>query len=195
MNPRSLPVALIMTLAACGSSTPIDAGVDAPSDATDAEAFCDFPAVYTYGLDGGLVAQRESVTVAPGRRFTLTRSGVPGVDAGPATLSCTTTLDGCGADDGGAVGVRTVLVALNDADVMAAFSDQANTLYGRDPRPVDGQVFAVARGDGRHVETGDDCGGASGCRVIPAGLSQLRAALTDLQAQQRARPECAALRP
>ncbi|MFO0651189.1 MAG: hypothetical protein U0326_33505 [Polyangiales bacterium] len=172
-----------------------DVAADAPSDArTDVtEPFCDVPATYTFGPDGGLVPVVVTSRIEPGRRFTYTRTPSGRIDAGVA--SCTTTLDYCGTSDGGTVDTLAVINALNNADVMAAFADQVTTLYGTDPRPVDGQVFSITRGDGRHFEVGGDCGGSSGCRAIPAGLSRLRTVLNDLQTQQLARPECAAVRP
>lgn len=220
---RLIPLSILsFSLLACESSPPSDAGLDALTDApvdapvdavfdaadvapdgppidvsrdasADLEPFCDVPGVYTYGPDGGLVAYRESVRIEPGRRFTYSRTGgAVGDDAG--ARSCTTTLDYCGTSDGGAIDTLGVITALNDPAVIAAFEDAANTLYGRDPRPVDGQVFAIARGDGRHLEIGGDCEGATGCRAIPAGLTRLRTVLTDLMTQQRARPECAGVR-
>lgn len=172
-----------------------DVIADAPSDARadTPEPFCDVPAVYTFGADGGLVPVVVTSRIEPGRRFTYTRTPSGRIDAG--VTSCTTTLDDCGASDGGSVDTLAVINALNNADVMAAFADQVTTLYGTDPRPVDGQVFVVTRGDGRHFEVGGDCGGSAGCRAIPAGLSRLRTVLNDLQTRQLARPECAAVRP
>ena len=102
-------------------------------------------------------------------------------------------IDYCATSDGGTVDTLHVIVVFNDADVMAAFADQTSTLYGRDTRPVDGQVFVVTRGDGRHFEVGAECAAASGCRAIPAGLARLQTVLTNLTTQQLARPECAAL--
>ncbi len=171
-----------------------DVALDVMPDARpDVEPFCDVPGVYTYGLDGGFVAFHESALIEPGRRFTYTRTPVGALDAGART--CTTMIDYCGTSDGGAVDTLAVINALNDPDVMAAFADQASTLYGRDARPSDGQVFAVRRGDGRHFEVGYECGGAAGCRAIPSGLARLRTVLSDLQTQQLARPECAGARP
>lgn len=204
-----------ISLGACGGSTTSDAGVDvvapidapdvvAPSDVrdgstdapipndirVDAEPYCDVPGTYTYGLDGGLVPYRLEVTLRPGRSFTFTRIELGRVDAGPCDCTCTTMLEFCGTSDGGTVDTLGVIYAFNDPDVVAAFADQTNTLYGRDSRPVDGQVFVVTRGDGRRIEIGDACNGGMGCREIPAGLARLRAVLTTLQAQELARPPC-----
>lgn len=211
---RSIPTLLIsLVLGACGGSTSMsDAGVDVvvPEDRADvldvipdgappvdvrvdAEPFCDIPATYTYGLDGGITPSRNVVTLAPGRSFTFRRTPFGLLDAGVCNCSCTTMLDYCGTSDGGTIDTLGVINAFNDREVMAAFADQATTLYGRDTRPVDGQVFVVTRGDGRHFEIGDDCGGAMSCRAIPAGLARLRTLLTNLEAQELTRPACAAL--
>lgn len=192
--------------------TPVDAITDRPDASTlpdtvdvvtdtstpmdvrrDVEPFCDIPTTYTYGLDGGLVPYRLQATLEPGRRFTFTRIELGRVDAGPCNCTCTNTLDYCGTSDGGTIDTLGVINAFNDADVMAAFADQTSTLYGRDTRPADGQVFVVTRMDGRHFEIGESCGGAAGCRAIPAGLARLRTLLTDLQAQELRRPPCSNL--
>lgn len=214
MTLRATLFALTLALAACGDTTSTDAGsdlrdaaaeaaLDVAQDATldvgsdaprdqmpDREPFCDIPAVYTFGLDGGLTPVRDEYRIEPGRRFTATRVTAPGFDAGAGV--CTTMIDYCGTSDGGTVDTLAVIVALNDADVMAAFADQTATLYGRDTRPVDGQVFFVRRGDGRHFEIGSDCGGAAMCRAVPSGLTRLRAVLERLAAQELARSTCAA---
>lgn len=223
----ALPLLLTLSLAACDSSTPADAGtpdaatdtsldtaVDtspdvAPDTAVDISpdtspdvasdtasdgppTVCSLAAVYTFGLDGGLVASRDIARIEPPRRFTLTRMDFRIADAG--TLSCSTVLNDCGPNDGGTVDTQVLLDAFANADVVAAFADTTNTLYGRDPRPVDGQVFMITRGDGRHVEIGPDCGGVTGCRAITPGLARLRAVLETLQTMQLAQPECASLR-
>lgn len=221
MKRSGLILLLSTVLAACGGSTPTsDAGVDAFADATsvrdvvieaaseaavdvpvdarpdvrtDVEPFCDIPGTYTYGLDGGFVPYQDRVTLAPGRSFTFTRMPFSSVDAGPCNCSCTTMIDHCGTSDGGVVDTLAVIVAFNDGDVMAAFADQTRTLYGRDTRPADGQVFVVTRGDGRRIEIGAECGGATGCREVRAGLARLRDVLTTLQTQQLMRPPCNAL--
>lgn len=168
-----------------------DASVDAARDqGSDAEPSCDIPATYTYGPDGGLSPVHDVYRIEPGRRFTATRTAAPGFDAGAGT--CTTMLDYCGTSDGGTVDTLAVIVALNDADVIAAFANQTSTVYGIDTRPVDGQVFAITRSDGHHFEIGNDCGGSASCRAIPAGLTRLRSVLERLTAQELARSTCPA---
>ena len=213
MTPRAPALLLLIALSSCSSSSTPDAAVDAPLDAVDvardkavevardvtldvsvdAQPFCDIPGLYTYGMDGGFTPIRETVQIGPGRQFTFTRTPLGGLDAGPCMCSCSAMIDYCATSDGGTVDTLHVIVAFNDADVRAAFADQTSTLYGRDTRPADGQVFVVTRGDGRHFEVGAECAGASGCRAIPAGLARLQTVLTNLTTQQLARPECAAL--
>ncbi|MBK8696716.1 MAG: hypothetical protein IPN17_31755 [Deltaproteobacteria bacterium] len=213
MTPRAPALLLLIALSSCSSSSTPDAAVDAPLDAVDvardtavdvapdvtldvsvdAQPFCDIPGLYTYGMDGGFTPVRETVQIGPGRQFTFTRTPLGGLDAGPCMCSCSAMIDYCATSDGGTVDTLHVIVAFNDADVRAAFADQTSTLYGRDTRPADGQVFVVTRGDGRHFEVGAECAGASGCRAIPAGLARLQTVLTNLTTQQLARPECAAL--
>lgn len=198
MTVRAPALLLLLALSACSSSSTPDASVDVALDVTpdvsvDAHPFCNIPASYTYGMDGGFTPVRETVQIGPGRQFTFTRTPLGGLDAGPCMCSCSAIIDYCATSDGGTIDALQVIVAFNDADVMAAFADQVSTLYGRDTRPADGQVFVVTRGDGRHFEVGSECAGASGCRAIPAGLTRLQTVLTNLKNQQLARPECAAL--
>lgn len=211
MNPRAASLILLLAVG-CDATTSTDAGADSGADVgadsgidvgadvgndaasevgVDAPSSCDFSVVYTFGPNGGLTPVRETMQLEPGRRFTYTRTPFSSADAGPCMCSCSTTLADCGAPDGGPAGTRAVLDAFADPEVTAGFGDQVDTLYGRDTRPVDGQVFVVTRGDGRHFEVGADCAGATGCRAIPAGLARLRAVLTVLQAQELARPACA----
>lgn len=195
-------LAVVALVAACGSSTPLaptDAATspDAPRDAaqdTPSVPACDLPGTHRFGFDGGFVRYRDVATLAPGRTFTLARLEAGTPDAG--TLSCTTELPYCATATGNALDTLSVLNALNDSDVLAAFASATPIArYGHDSRPVDGQVFFVERPDGPRLEVGDECGDRPACRPIPAGLSRLRQVLVALRDQELARPDCAALRP
>jgi hypothetical protein len=81
--------------------------------------------------------------------------------------------------------------------VQAAWeSAQASgTLYGTDPRPADGTVYAIARDDGRKLLVGEQCASPvmSSCRTIPAGLLRLTNDLKRLAAEMAADPACSSL--
>ena len=95
----------------------------------------------------------------------------------------------CSAPSG--VSVESVVRALAHADVTAAFA-QAPILYGRDMRPVDGQVLVLTRA-GKNVTVGADCAGGTGCQAIPAGIKALEQLLRTLDSEQLAKEPCASV--
>jgi hypothetical protein len=192
-------------LVGCSSSTPIatsdattsdatDAGDAArTSDATDANSgACTLGDTYVFGQDGGLVAFSDESTLSPPAHYARKRTSFRGADGG-ATMECAPALPACGAND--VISVLDLTRDLANADVVAAFALATAPVYGRDSRPVDGQIFFVRRGDGRTLYVGRDCGaGASGCVAVPRGLRVLADQLTALASQMLAKPECAAFR-
>src|SRR5690606_15690238 len=96
---------------------------------------------------------------------------------------------------GDAVTMSEVLAALAHADVVAAF-DAAPVLYGRDTRPVDGQVFSVTQ-SGATVLVGAPCtgGGVGECTPIPPGVQALVDLLAALTEERRAEEPCASAFP
>ena len=122
--------------------------------------------------DGGLVAYRDKSSIAPCRTFTRTREG------SGAAMTCNREMLKCGAGD--AIDMGDVQAALAAADVVTAFKS-APVLYGRDSRPVDGQVYRIDYG-GKVVEVGDDCGAISACKPIPEGVKKLVSLLKALDA-------------
>ncbi|MCA9664631.1 MAG: hypothetical protein KC503_03555 [Myxococcales bacterium] len=169
---------------ASDTTPPGEAGTDsAPGDAgnnADALAACPTPMVWQYL--GGLVAYRDKSTLTNCSAFLLERSGT-------VNLQCMTTLAANDAD------LAKVTAALSRSDTQAALTTGTGKLYGRDTRPVDGQVFEVTIA-GRQALVGSPCtSSGSSCTPIPAGLAALRTALLDLTATQRAKAACAALNP
>jgi hypothetical protein len=158
--------------------------------APDGQATCDFSARYSYGPIGGNSLYVHRSELAPGNKYTHTRSplrssGMP--------LSCSPAMPPCGAQDI----ITAYDVEVHDLlhpDVRAALAEPQPLLYGHDTRPVDGTVFEFKRADGRGVLVGNPCNGQADCRPIPAGVAQLTKRLRDLDTQQLAAPECQALR-
>lgn len=153
-------------------------------------AACDFSARYSYGDIGGLRIAVSRSELAPGNKYTHTRTPVAG--DGP-TLMCSPPLPACGSQDV----ITAYDVEVHDLplpDVQAALSQPQPPLYGYDSRPVDGTVFEFKRADGRGFLVGTPCDTRPACTAIPPGIAQLTKRLRDLDKQQLATPECAALR-
>jgi hypothetical protein len=191
------------TLVGCGPPEPVDAGAppDGAQDVGDTGGqpdqrgdgpTCDFATSYDYGYIGGFRISVDRSYLSPGNQYRHTR--VPISTAGPALLSCAPPLPACGASDV----ITSYDVEVHDlplADVQAALAMATPPLYGFDMRPSDGTVFEFRRADGRGFLVGSPCTGATTpCTAVPAGVAQLKQRLLDLDAQQLAQPECAALR-
>jgi hypothetical protein len=112
--------------------------------------------------------------------------------ASGTAITCMQTVP-CGTS--GRLDVNAVMNAIRSQDVQTALSMATPPLYGIDSRPVDGSVFVLHRAsDGHSFMVGSDCGGASGCTPIPAGISSLVTMLRNLDTQELAEPGCEALR-
>jgi hypothetical protein len=188
MNLRTFLFASFL-LAGCGSTddsvTPsIDSGSDGTADTggsdtaivpeTSSETAADtgctkcLSTELSWGQDGGEVAFLDRSTLKGCDEYHRSRTG-------STPLMCDAKIPTCAGDVPDAdfvTGVADVEAALANADVVAALA-KAPVLYGVDSRPVDGQVFQVIVG-GKKIEIGSDCGTATGCTAIPAGVAHLR---------------------
>lgn len=154
----------------------------------------------TWTTDGGLVAYRDASELYRGISYTYTRNyferGGSSDGGVPEPLSCNESLFcGDGGADAPAIGPGNVEAAFDHPDVVAAF-EHDQSLYGFDPRPVDGQVLQITRHGTIYV--GLDCQGRTGisgepCVEVPAGVAALAELLRAFDAQQLARGECARL--
>jgi hypothetical protein len=148
---------------------PGDMCPDADSGTPPDSGTCDCIATkLAWNWDGGFVAYVDRSDISPCRNYTRTREA-----SGSITKTCSKEMLKCGAGD--AIDMGDVQAALANADVVAAFKS-APVLYGRDSRPVDGQVFRINYG-GKVVDIGDDCGAISACKPIPEGLKKLKTLL------------------
>jgi hypothetical protein len=141
---------------------------------------CRFPSVFTGGYDGGFVRYSESSTLSPEADHALTRTYRDGTPA----LRCHRAL---ACSDPHALGVKALMEAIRHPDVVAALQRGGTPLYGTDPRPSDGALWVFAGADGNGFQLGEG--------AIPAGLTQLRERVQQLEVETRATPACAALRP
>jgi hypothetical protein len=138
-----------------------------------------------WGNDGGRIATRDS-SVLDCATYRHVRENFSSPSSPP--LRCEAQL-ACSA---AGVSVESVVRALAHTDVTAAFS-AAPVLYGRDMRPVDGQVLVLTRG-GKAVTVGSECGAGTGaCTPIPAGVRALAELVRMLDSQQLARDPCASV--
>jgi hypothetical protein len=132
-----------------------------------------------------LVAWTEQSTIAMCTHYRHSRTS----SAGSPALECEDVLRcvsrGTTAPDVGR--------AFADADVSAALAEK-KVLFGSDPRPVDGQVFQIKRGDSV-IEVGGDCSGAPACKTTPQGVRTLVELLRGLDTQELALAVCAGTFP
>jgi len=172
-----------------GGDVPVIRDVPVVRDAV-ADAGCTdcVSATVSWGMDGGFVAYSERSTVATCRTFTFERNSF----GGPPSRMCSNELPPCGAGDTPNVG--DLEAALADPDVVRALAS-APVLYGRDSRPVDGQVFQIVVG-GRRIEIGDDCRpGDPSCPSVPPGVARLRDFLERLTRERLRFGSCATTFP
>jgi hypothetical protein len=179
------------TIVPDGPSTTDVSPAPAPDTGTppDATTACDFSARYSYGFVGGNSPYTTRSELAPGNKYTHSRSSLRSTIP---SASCSPPMPTCGALDV----ITAYDIEVHDlarADVQAALAAPEPLIYGQDTRPVDGALFEFKRADGRGFLVGSPCQ-AAGCRAIPPGLAQLAKRLQDLDQQQLAAPECAALR-
>lgn len=150
---------------------------------------CSFDRTYRYGLDGGFVAYRDEVTLAPAARYLYTRRSAGG---GAAAWTCAPPPPPCNTPS--IVDVADVMGYLTGPGLAPSFADPVPPLYGVDPRPVDGSVFRLTRDDGRGFVVGSPCHGATSCAEIPGPVAGLVEKLRSLDRQQLAQESCATLR-
>jgi len=170
--------------------------VEDAAPATDTgSSSCRLSSNLTFGHNGGMVIYQDENRLTA-TTFTITRSYMRGAGPDGATAStCSPKLPACGA--AGVVSVATIEADLADAEVQAAFksAQSSGTLYGSDPPPMDGTVYAIALDDGRTLLAGGQCASPamSSCRTIPAGLVRLTQDLASLAAAMAADPACKSL--
>ncbi len=166
-----------------GGLPPLKPGDMCPD--ADAGTPCCLGSTVAWHGEGGLVAYVDKSSIAPCKTYEHHRE--TGAGGGPMGAKCTNELLACGAGD--AVDIGDVRAALNHADVTAALA-AAPVLYGKDPRPYDGQVFRITIGT-KVIDVGDECGGAPGCKAIPAGVKALETMLRAVDGAQLAKAPCA----
>lgn len=146
-----------------------------------------------FGLDGGKVVYVDRFTLAPPLSFSAERRSGATVMA-----MCSTTLPGCNTADAVDVGELNAAVSARDVQSALGFArgmPSMEVVYGTDPRPADGTVFAIEI-DGARLLVGSPCrdGMMTGCLAVPVGVQRLVDVLTALRDQELLRDACASLR-
>jgi hypothetical protein len=133
----------------------------------------------SWGSDGGLVASRDTSSLATPHTYTHSRDRF--TNALP--LMCQTEVAGCPSNL-----LADINAELASAAVTGALA--AHTVYGVDNRASDGTVFRITMGND-YVDVGNPCGtGASGCVAIPPVVQALVDHLNALDAQELAKKAC-----
>ena len=132
-----------------------------------------------WGMNGGLTAYDDMSRLGPCRSYSHERT-MNIADA--ASLMCTATVPGCPART-----IQEIDNAIRDPAVQTAL--QNHTLYGNDPRPVDGQVFRIGVGND-FIDVGPNCDTTPPCTGMPAALATLVADLHSLDSAELAEEPC-----
>lgn len=172
------------------SSKPVGSCQDAASPLCgDASATClPIDQSYKFYFDGGLSPNTYTSEVLPDGSYQRVRRMGTSITTCNSQLSCGSTASDAGIDQ------AELAAALANADVVAAFAaanSDLSSIYGSDSRPVDGQVFVIKRGSDKQFAVGGPCNGTTGCREIPAGVSQLVTLLQRLDQEQHQSGPCA----
>jgi hypothetical protein len=174
---------------ACVCDTKGDVACDDRACPVDPGPTCMLDATYDFGPIGGRVAYVVRASLTADGRFVYTEKEQSStITELPA--SCDPALPTCNTP--AAIDLADIAADLADADVQLGFKATTPPIYGRDSRPVDGQVFEIKRATGGTLFVGDECPSPilSSCRPIPPGVAKLAADLRGLIEQQIVDPSC-----
>jgi hypothetical protein len=133
-----------------------------------------------WGQNGGLVAWVEASRLGPCASYTHERTPT---FTDPPSLVCTATISACPGSP-----LAQIIDAMGTAAFNAALT--GHTLYGNDPRPVDGQVFRISIGND-FIDVGPNCeNDPTSCPNMPEPVRRLVTLLRDLDAAALAVEPC-----
>jgi len=167
------------------SSVTAEAGTTALID----PASCSLDTGYTYGWEGGAIAYVDHSKISTPLGWVRERRTV---SDGHMMSNCNVHIPACGT--AGSIDVSTVVNAIYDPDVIRTLRTPGTWIFGVDPRPAGGQIFAFRRDDGPEFYVGAPCQGRPNCVDPPDGVGVLVGVLSALDAQQLASDGCASLR-
>jgi hypothetical protein len=140
-----------------------------------------------WGNSGGLIARTDRSALDPCNTFRHTRTTLGG--GGAPASACERMLPCMGS---GLHGIADVNAAVMHPDVQAALA-KGDVLFGRDSRPIDGQVFEITVGKNT-ITVGDPCtAGGGACAAIPLGVNALAQLLRAIDEEQLNLAPCAGL--
>jgi hypothetical protein len=126
------------------------------------------------------VAWIETSRLGPCASYSHERSPV---FTDPASLSCNATISMCPGSP-----LAQIVEAMSTTAFQKALA--AHTLYGGDPRPVDGQVFRIGIGND-FIDVGPNCeADPSSCPNMPEPIARLVELLRDLDTAMLAAEPC-----
>ncbi len=165
-------------IAGGGAST---GGIGSADAAVEAGACVDCFTLYDlhWGMDGGFVAYTDLSRLGPCRAYSHDRTPR---STNPPSLTCTAQIPGCPSRI-----IDGIERAIGDPELRMAL--QAHTLYGNDPRPMDGQVFRFGVGND-FIDVGPSCAGPSGCAGMPAAVRAVVGLLHALDDAELAAEPC-----
>lgn len=133
-----------------------------------------------WGQDGGLVAYVETSRLGPCAAYSHERT--PTV-TDPPSLICNATISMCPGSP-----LAQIIEIMGTAAFTTALTN--HTLYGSDPRPVDGQVFRIGIGND-FIDVGPNCeSDPTSCPTMPEPVARLVKLLRDLDATMLAQEPC-----
>jgi hypothetical protein len=166
-----------------------DGAVGDGATGSDASVSCTLSHTFIFGSGGGFINSQTTAQLSPtsGFQITTTQGGPQ-----PTETSCMPPLPACG--DANAIDLADIVADLAHADVVAALATTNAPLFGA--AVLDAGVFLVTRDDGKSFSVAPgDCGTTlpPDCVPTPAGVAQLVADLSALEAAGVADAACAGL--
>jgi hypothetical protein len=136
-----------------------------------------------WGQDGGLVAWVETSRLGPCASYTHERTPT---FTDPPSLICNATISACPGSP-----LAQIIDVMGTTAFNAALT--GHTLYGNDPRPMDGQVFRISIGND-FIDVGPNCeSDPTSCPNMPEPIRRLVTLLRDLDAATLAVEPCKSL--
>ena len=135
-----------------------------------------------WGMNGGMVIYADTSYLGPCRGYTHQRDYF--ANAAPPT--CTQTLPGCPDRT-----MDRIIADTSDPGFTTALAN--HTLYGTDPRPVDGQVLRIGIGND-YIDIGTPCYSTpASCSTMPNAIVDLVTILQSVDQTELATAACKAV--
>jgi hypothetical protein len=138
-----------------------------------------------WGQNGGFVAYVETSRLGPCAAYSHERTPTT---TDPPSLICNDHISACPGSS-----LDGIITAMSAPAFQTAM--QNHTLYGNDPRPVDGQVFRIGIGND-FIDIGPNCeSDPTACPTMPEPVANMAKLLRDLDATELAKDPCKSVFP